>query len=164
MTTATSSRFRLSRLWRQRLTPTPAATTIRITATPEEARQVGHDYVSDAYLPEPGQTTTALGRHHLAAVTPEPDPLLTQETRVIPRFAVAQQAARDTYDPPIYLRTLDEVRRLRALPPVNEPEDAQKPAVAETVEEDNRSGDVIAWIPTGQHAIDQAAEEGDTDA
>lgn len=145
MTTATSSRFRLSRLWRQRLTPTPAAaTTIRVTATPEEARQVGHDYVSDAYLPEPGQTTTALGRHHLDAVTPEPDPLLTQDTRVIPRFAVAQQAARDTYDPPIYLRTLAEVRRLRELPAPVEASDGEQTTVWATTTEPAKEGETDA--------------------
>lgn len=66
--TSPSLRRRLSRLWRQRLTPDttaqqPAAVTPPPPSSPEEA-PVGHIYVSGQ--PEPGQTTTALGRHHTA--------------------------------------------------------------------------------------------------
>jgi hypothetical protein len=140
MTTVDTSpglRRRLSRLWRQRLipdstAPQPAAATPS-PCSPEEA-PVGHVYPSSNA--EPGQVTTALGRHHTAEhllVTPREIPGdRTQVIRVNPVPAAPAQAAVIALDPatevslgadilaadpPIYLRTLAEVERLRALPP-----------------------------------------------
>lgn len=65
--------------WRRRRAdaagPAPAS------PTPEPSQEVGHIYASSA--PEPGQSTTALGRHRIPAHR-QPDLSLEQATRAIP--------------------------------------------------------------------------------
>lgn len=136
-------RLKLSNLWRQRLDEAPAAV-LPPLELPEEAPQVGHIYMSNE--PEPGQTTTALGRHHtpdLLPPKPAADRLLAQPTQVIPRLAVAQQAALDQADPPLFLQTL-HVMRERYVRPAIEASDGDE---------------TTAWATTGQ-----PAKEDGTDA
>jgi hypothetical protein len=118
-------RRRLFSGWRKRLTPdTTAGQPAAVTpspCSPEEA-PVGHIYLSDQ--PEPGQETTAIGRHHTAEhliVTPREIPGdRTQVIRVPQRNELGQATdmpVEGGYDPPIFLRTLADVQGLRALPP-----------------------------------------------
>lgn len=90
--------LRIRRTWRDRwrnaLKPRPAATPepemdrIQLAApeSPQEATVDGHIYVSNE--PEPGEHTTALGRHRVARAVEQPpaprDLSLEQATRRIP--------------------------------------------------------------------------------
>jgi hypothetical protein len=133
MTVTGTQRRGLFANWRSRLSgaDTPAA---EVPAISEEVTTVGHVYPSSNA--EPGQETTAIGRHHTAEhllVTPREIPGdRTQVIHVNPMPATPAQAAVIALDPatkvslgadilaadpPIYLRTLAEVERLRALPP-----------------------------------------------
>lgn len=168
-------RWRLTLGWRDRLNAAPAAATVTGSVTdkdllpgetttkltPAGADMGAHHriHVSEAFVPEPGETTTAIGvadtgtRLRLddpgalqVIRVPVTDRSLDQQTQAIPRPAPAADVI-NAYrgellfagqDPPLYLEVAAAFAA--AAGPDDQPADT----------EDDRSGDVIAWVPTGQ--------------